>query len=101
MGNTQQMVVIAEVYETDVSRVRVGQRAVITSPALSGRQLHGTVQRIGSMIARNKVFDLDPTADVERRVVEVTIRLDASEPAARLIQLQVRVAISPEAADGE
>lgn len=101
MGNTRQMEVIAEIYETDIGRVRIGQHATITSPALSTRELHGTVQRIGSMIARNKIFDLDPAADVERRVVEVTIQLDNHEPAARLIHLQVSVAMTPEASDGE
>jgi HlyD family secretion protein len=45
LGDTDQMYVVAEVYETDVGRVRLGQRATVTSPAfdrpLSGNRLPG------------------------------------------------------------
>ena len=36
LGQTDKMYAIAEVYETDIGRVRQGQRAVITSPAGAG-----------------------------------------------------------------
>lgn len=35
LGRTDEMYAIAEVYETDIGRVRKGQRAQITSPALA------------------------------------------------------------------
>jgi HlyD family secretion protein len=93
MGETGRMYAVAEVYETDVRSVARGQRAWITSPAL-GEELTGTVERIGSMIFKNDVLDLDPTADTDTRVVEVRVRLDASGLAARFIHLQVDVEIS-------
>jgi len=45
------------------------------------------------LIDRNYIFDLDPRADADRRVVVVKIRLDNSEPAAHFVNLQVTVTI--------
>src|SRR5262245_24323025 len=42
MGDTAHMYAVAEVYETDISLVRVGQPASVTSPALP-QALHGVV----------------------------------------------------------
>ena len=92
MGHTRQMYAVAEVYETDVRLVRLDQRATVTSQALP-EPLSGTVVRVGNMIAKNDVLDVDPAAATDVRVVEVKIRLDHSESAARLINLQVVVHI--------
>jgi HlyD family secretion protein len=92
MGHTRQMYAVAEVYETDVRLVRLDQRATVTSPALP-EPLSGTVVRVGNMIAKNDVLAVDPAAATDVRVVEVKIRLDHSESAARLINLQVVVHI--------
>lgn len=94
LGETHAMYAVAEVYETDIGRVRVGQRATARSPALS-RPLHGTVERIGLQISKQDVLSTDPVADVDARVVEVDIRLDDPEPAARLTNLRVDVVIEP------
>ena len=92
MGNVSQMYAVAEVYETDVSRVRAGQRATIASPAL-GQPLGGVVEIVGVAISRNLIVDVDPSASTDRRVAEVKIRLDESQRAARLVNMQVTVAI--------
>jgi HlyD family secretion protein len=83
---------VAEVYETDIGRVRPGQRAEVTSPALPG-PVGGTVERVGLMVYKNDVLDVDPVADADARVVEVRIRLDPSQEAAALSNLQVAVRI--------
>ncbi|MBE9178959.1 HlyD family efflux transporter periplasmic adaptor subunit [Oculatella sp. LEGE 06141] len=94
MGNTRQMYVVAEVYETDVGLVRPGQRATVTSRnGAFDVSLGGTVERIGSQIFKNNVLDDDPAANADARVVEVRIRLDQSEPVAQLTNLQVDVRI--------
>ena len=92
LGNTQQMYAVAEVYETDVALVRVGQWATVTSPALP-EALTGSVEQVGHMIAKNDVLNVDPAANTDARVVEVKIRLDHSGMAERLINLQVNVVI--------
>ncbi len=94
LGNTNQMYVVAEVYETDVSRARVGQPAVITSSAFSG-EIAGIVERVGLKIGKNDVTNTDPAANTDTRVVEVKIRLLNSRPVANLTNLQVQVVITP------
>ncbi|HLO51944.1 MAG TPA: efflux RND transporter periplasmic adaptor subunit [Kamptonema sp.] len=95
LGRTNQMYVIAEVYETDISQLRRGQRASITSTAFTGT-LEGTVDLIGKQIGKKDVLNTDPAADTDARVIEVKIRLDpeASKKVADLTNLQVDVKIS-------
>lgn len=97
LGDTRQMFVVAEVYETDIGRVKLGQPATITSRngAFPGT-LTGTVAEIGLQIAKNDVIDDDPAANADARVVEVRVRIDQSEAVAALTNLQVDVAIDIE-----
>ncbi|TMA94295.1 MAG: HlyD family efflux transporter periplasmic adaptor subunit, partial [Deltaproteobacteria bacterium] len=94
IAQTDQMYAVAEVYETDIGRVRVGQRATVRSPALDP-ELTGTVERIGMKIGKLDLRDADPVARTDARVVEVRIKLDDSARGARLSNLQVDVAIEP------
>jgi HlyD family secretion protein len=98
MANTDKMVVIAEVYETDIQKVHKGQTVTIDSQALKNTPLTGTVEEIGKMVGRNRVFDSDPRADVDRRVFEVRISLNENPLAARMINHQVNVHIAMDAA---
>ena len=94
LGQTDQMYAIAEVYETDISKVRLGQQATITSKGFTG-ELSGTVDEIGLQIGKKDVLGTDPAADVDARVVEVKIRLDqaSSQQVTGLTNLQVNVVI--------
>ncbi|MEN8181157.1 MAG: efflux RND transporter periplasmic adaptor subunit [Myxococcota bacterium] len=94
VGRTHAMIAVAEVYETDIGRVRVGQRARIHSPALP-HALEGEVERIGLKIGKKDVLSTDPVADADARVVEVEIRLLEPALAARLTNLRVDVVIEP------
>jgi len=100
MGDTQHMYVVAEVYETDIHGVQVGQQATVTSLALS-QPLKGTVERIGQMVFKNDVLSVDPAADADARVVDVWIALlNPPETVAGLTNLQVDVKIHRTAAAG-
>lgn len=94
LGRTSQMYVVAEIDENSINRVRAGQRAKITGFAFPG-EMTGTVDRVGLQIRKNEVLNTDPVDRTDTRVVEVRIRLDNSEPVARLTNLQVKVAIEP------
>lgn len=94
IGRTDQMYAIAEVYETDISRVKLGQRASVESPALV-KPLAGTVDRIGRKVGKLDALGTDPAARTDARVVEVEVRLDESEPAAALTHLQVEITLLP------
>lgn len=90
LGRTSEMLVIAEVYETDIGRVSVGQLATAHSPALQ-EPLTGRVERIGLKVGKMESLATDPVSRADARVVEVEIRLDSSERAADLTNLQVEV----------
>lgn len=94
LGDTRQMYVVAEVYETDIGLVQVGQSATITSRnGAFAQTLTGTVEEMGLQIGKNDVLDDDPAANADARVVEVRVRIDQSEVVAALTNLQVDVAI--------
>ncbi len=94
LGRTDHMFAVAEVYETDIGRVKAGQRATITSPALP-TALTGTVDWVNLLVAIEDTLGTDPAARKDARVVEVEIRLDDSEIAAAYTNLQVEVEIQP------
>lgn len=97
LGQTAQMMAVAEVYESDISKIRLGQIVKITSPSNTFvGKLSGRVDRIGLRVAKRDVLDADPTAATDARVIEVYIRLDAaaSQIVSGLTNLQVNVAIN-------
>ncbi|MCU0567723.1 MAG: HlyD family efflux transporter periplasmic adaptor subunit [Oculatellaceae cyanobacterium Prado106] len=94
LGDTSQMFVVAEVYETDVPLVRVGQNATIISRNGAFKEpLTGRVSEIGWQIFKNNVLDDDPAAIADARVVEVRIQVDDSKAVEALTNLQVDVKI--------
>jgi HlyD family secretion protein len=94
LGQTEHMYAIAEVYESDIGRVKLGQPAQVRSAALE-RPLHGTVDRIGYKVGKLDALGTDPAARTDARVVEVEVRLDEADSAiaSALTQLQVEVEI--------
>ena len=92
MGDTSKMRVVAEVYETDILSVRVGQSARVSSRSLP-QQIAGKVIRVGNMIFKNDVLNVDPAARADARVVEVWIELSDPTLTERLTNLNVDVVI--------
>lgn len=92
LGRTDHMFAIAEVYETDIGNVKVGQPARVSSDALPD-VLTGTVERIRGKVQKMDVIGTDPAARKDARIIEVEIRLDESAPAASLTNLQVEIVI--------
>lgn len=92
LGDTNQMVAVCEVYETQVWCVEPNQKATITSRALE-KPLHGVVTFVGQIVAKNEVLSIDPTKAADNRVVEVLIDIQEDAEAARLVNLQVDVVI--------
>jgi HlyD family secretion protein len=93
-AQTDRMIAVAEVYQSDIAKVKLGQSAVITSQAFTG-ELKGTVSLIGLQVNRQNVFSNQPGENLDSRVVEVKIRLtpEASKQVAGLTNLQVQTAI--------
>ncbi|TAF12231.1 MAG: biotin/lipoyl-binding protein [Nostocales cyanobacterium] len=94
IGQTSQMYAVAEVYESDISKVRSGQKVRVLGDAFPGES-QGTVERIGLQVQRQNVITTDPVTNIDNRVVKVHIRLDqaSSQTTANLTNMQVKVII--------
>jgi HlyD family secretion protein len=97
LGKTDPMEVVAEIYQSDIGKIRSGQSAIVTGEGISG-ELRGTVRQVGLQVSQQKVFSNQPGQNLDRRVVEVRIRLNSkdSQQVASLTNLQVQVAIQPQ-----
>ncbi|GAB1544278.1 HlyD family efflux transporter periplasmic adaptor subunit [Scytonema sp. NUACC21] len=95
IGKISQMYVEAEVYQTDINKVKVGQKATITSTTFPGT-IQGTVTNIGLQVDRQNILSVNPAAETDRRVITVKIRIDNpkdSQKVSGLTGLQVDVSI--------
>jgi HlyD family secretion protein len=80
IAQNDQMMAVAEVYESDISKVKVGQIAEINSESGSFvGKIQGKVVQVGLQVAKKDVLKTDPAADVDSRVVEVKIAIDPAQ----------------------
>ena len=77
LGAGDQMEAVAEVYESDINRVKLGQVVSLVSEngGFSG-SLQARVIRISPQVRQRAVLSTDPTGDADARVVEVRLALD-------------------------
>lgn len=94
LGRVQRMYAIAEVYETDIRRVKVGQKATVSAEALE-KPLSGVVETVRLQVRKHDATGTDPAARKDARVVEVEVLLDRPEAVANLTNLQVEVLLHP------
>jgi HlyD family secretion protein len=97
LGDIRTMVARAEVFQTNVLDVAVGDPAEVF---ILGRTVAGEVTRVGATVARNTINSLDPADLADRRVIDVVVRLADPALAARLVNMQVEVAIRKKATAG-
>ena len=91
LGQVQQMMVIAEVYQSHIGKIKEGQNVRVTSSSLD-IDLKGKVDSIGWVVQRQDVINSDPSENIDARVVEVRVRLneESSNKAQKLTNLQVK-----------
>jgi HlyD family secretion protein len=94
LGSGKDMMVEAEVYVTDIGRVRIGAPAVVTGDAFKGA-LAGRVVEIVPMVSRSTIIPIDPLAFSDLRVVKAWIKLEKPQAVAELGNHQVSIAIKP------
>ena len=101
LGQTKEMYALAEIYETEITKINLGQKATIESEyggfegTITGEVTHIGLQVGNKTLAGNSA---DPNNDENARVVEVKIRIndDDSQKVANLTNMQVQVAIDTE-----
>jgi HlyD family secretion protein len=94
LGDTSRMTVQAEVYQTLIGRVTIGDPVVVSAATLS-QDLTGVVSAIGLEIGRQSITSSDPAANTDARVVDVIVVLDgpSSERARTFTNLEAIVRI--------
>ena len=94
LGNTEVMMVEAEVYQTLIGRVAIGDPVSVLADAFDV-PLAGTVTAIGLEIGRQSITSEDPAANTDARVIDVLVTLDraSTEAARRFTNLEVVVRI--------
>jgi HlyD family secretion protein len=95
LAETDRMEVIAEIYQSDIRKIREGQSATITGSAFAG-EVKGKVRLIGLKVDQQDVFSNQPGENFDRKVISVRIALypQDSQKVAGLTNSQVTVAIT-------
>jgi HlyD family secretion protein len=94
IGDMRRLRVRAQIDETDVGRLQLGQRARVTAPAYPNRQFGGVIARIGQRMGPKTVRSDEPTEKNDTNILDVLIDLD--DPGVRLpCGLRVNVFIEP------
>ncbi|MGY6276119.1 HlyD family efflux transporter periplasmic adaptor subunit [Methylomonas sp. MgM2] len=94
MADLSQLDVVAEIYETDLPKVQIGQTAEIRLDGIESFY-SGVVRELGFQVRKNDENDTDPLADRDNRIIEVRVTLDdqAVSDLKHQIYRQVRVRI--------
>lgn len=95
VGDLTGLRVRAEVEERDVSKVRVGQKAVIRTDAYPGREFKGTVASLGQSLAPPRLSSRGPRKPTDVDALEVLI--DIENPLSLLPGMRADVFFLPEA----
>lgn len=92
LAAVENMYAVAEIYETDIKRVHIGQKATISSDALT-EKLTGKVTYIQPKVQKHDAIGTDPAARKDARIIEVDVLLDKPQAVRRLINLQVEIVL--------
>lgn len=82
VGDTSRLRVRAEIDETELGRLELGQRAWATAPAYPARRFTGAIARIGQRMGRKTVRSDEPTEKNDTNILDVLIDFD--DPGVRL-----------------
>jgi HlyD family secretion protein len=94
LGNTDQMMVEAEVYINDVEHVAIGAPARVRGDGFAG-EISGRVTEVVGEVGSNALYPSNPYSFADRRVVKVRIRLDDGARLSALSNALVNVTIGP------
>lgn len=76
MADLTQLDVVAEVYESDLPKVRIGQKGTINASGFKNLY-NAQVRELGFQVKKNDLNDTDPLADRDNRIIEVRLTLEA------------------------
>jgi len=78
IGNRETLRVRVDVDETDVAKVRVGDRAYVTADAFGTQRFWGHVVRIGGELGRKNIRTDEPSERVDTKILETLVEMDGA-----------------------
>ena len=81
----------AEVDETDIGRVHVGDKAQVTANAYPGQIFAGSVREIANYAGTRKIRPSNPTVNLGLKVVQVKILLETQTPLRLGMSVDVKI----------
>jgi HlyD family secretion protein len=75
IGDRKTLRVRVDVDETDVSKVRIGQKAYVTADAFGKQKFWGRVVRVGQQLGPKNVRTDEPTERVDTKILETLVEL--------------------------
>jgi HlyD family secretion protein len=69
-----------DVDESDVSKLRVGQRAYVTAEAYGTHKFWGRVIRVGRILGKKNIRTEEPSEHVDTKILETLVELDSGQP---------------------
>ncbi len=99
MADTDNMIVTAEVYQTDLDLLKVGQGATVTAPGFRDGSVQATLTKILPQVQRQATFSNSPGENLDQRVFNVRLKLDPNPEQRERLRLgsnmQVQVIFDP------
>lgn len=68
-----------DVDESDVSKLRVGQRAYVTAEAYGSHKFWGRVIRVGHILGKKNIRTDEPSEHVDTKILETLVELDPGQ----------------------
>jgi HlyD family secretion protein len=76
IGDARVLRVRVDIDESDVNKVRVGQKAYVTADAYGKQKIWGHVVQVGELLGPKTVRTDEPTERVDRKFLETLVELD-------------------------
>jgi multidrug resistance efflux pump len=76
VADNSQLRVRMDVDETDVAKIRAGQKVYVTADAYGDRKFWGEVVRVGRLLGRKNVRTEEPTERVDTKILETLVDLE-------------------------
>lgn len=79
IADVSKIIVKAEIDETDIRKIDVGQKAIVTADAYPGEEFKGRIVEISPTLEKKTVLSDNSAEMVDTKVLEVKIELDSGE----------------------
>jgi hypothetical protein len=85
-----------DVKQSDVGKIRLGQRAYVTTDAYSNQKFWGQVVRIGHMLGKKSTGKDDPAERGDTNILETLVELDSNQRLPLGLRVEACILMNPD-----